>query len=186
MFTRSDFEIGEIDLPAARKKNRIGQARHLTEEDIATIFEYLPNHKWRCVFAIAYFTGSRISEVLSLDITDIDTDRITIRRENTKNRKPRVAMIVSRLRPFLIAYEAPDKGYLFPSGYNAQHPSHITRQATDIVLRTACECVGLEGVSTHSFRRSFATNLYRQGYGLAKIARLIGHSSASMTARYVE
>ena len=45
---------------------------------------------------------------------------------------------------------------------------------------------GLDGVSTHSFRRSFATNLHKQGYSLAKIARLLGHSSASMTARYVE
>jgi integrase/recombinase XerD len=147
MFTRSDFEIGDIDLPAARKKNRIGQARHLTEEDIASLFEHLPEQKWQCVFAIAYFTGSRISEVLSLNVTDIDSDRITIRRENTKARKPRVATIVSRLRPFLIAYKSPDSGYLFPSGYNAQHPSHLTRQAADLVLRTACECAGLEGVS---------------------------------------
>jgi integrase/recombinase XerD len=186
VFTRSDFEIGAIELPTAKKKNRLGQARQLTEENLAQLFEYLPSQKWKCVFAIAYFTGSRISEVLSLDVTDIDTDRITFRRENTKTRKPRVAMIVNALKPFLVAYEAPDTGYLFPAGHNAKQPTHLTRQSADQVLRTACECVDLDGVSTHSFRRSFATNLYQQGYSLAKIARLVGHSSASMTARYVE
>ncbi|MBD2115258.1 MULTISPECIES: tyrosine-type recombinase/integrase [Cyanophyceae] len=41
-------------------------------------------------------------------------------------------------------------------------------------------------MSTRNFRRSFATNLHKQGYSLAKIARLLGRSSASMTARYVE
>jgi integrase/recombinase XerD len=186
MFTRSDFEIGSIELPSARKKNRLGQARHLTEDDLAALFGHLPNPKWTCVFAIAYFTGSRISEVLSLEVTDIDTDRITFKRENTKTRKPRVAMIVSSLRPFLMAYEAPKVGYQFPAGPNAKQPTHLSRQAADKVLRIACERVGLDGVSTHSFRRSFATNLYQQGYSLAKIARLIGHSHASMTARYVE
>ncbi len=186
MFTQADFQIGAVELPAARKHNRTGQARHLTEENLAALFEYLPAAKWKCVFAIAYFTGSRISEVLSLEAADIGTDRITFRREKTKTRKPRVAMIVSGLRPFLDAYDAPTVGYLFPARHNAKRPTHIKRQSADQVLREACEFVELEGVSTHSFRRSFATNLHQQGYSLAKIARLLGHSSASMTARYIE
>ena len=185
MFTAADFELGAIELPEARKVDRRGQARNLTPENLGAIFAELPSDKWRTVFAIAYFTGSRISEVLSLDIRDVGSDRISFRRENTKTRKPRVAMVVDALRPFLAAYDAPKAGYLFPAHHNGQG-GHISRQAADLVLRDACEMVGLDGVSTHSFRRSFATNLHRQGYSLAKIARLLGHSSASMTARYVD
>lgn len=185
MFTAASFELGAIELPEARKVDRRGQARNLTTENLRAIFAELPSDKWRAVFAIAYFTGSRISEVLSLDVSDIGTDRISFRRENTKTKKPRVAMVVDALRPFLTAYDAPQAGHLFPAHHNGQG-GHISRQAADKVLRDACELAGLEGVSTHSFRRSFVTNLHKQGYSLAKIARLLGHSSASMTARYVD
>ena len=186
MFTSAAFELKSVELPEARKINRSGQARHLTEDDLARLFDVLPDGKWQTIFAIAYFTGSRISEVLSLDVDDIGTDRISFRRENTKTKKPRRAMVVDALLPFLAAYDAPQSGYLFPARHNAKGSSHITRQAADLVLRDACEMIGLDGVSTHSFRRSFATNLHRQGYSLAKIARLLDHSSPTMTARYVE
>ncbi len=185
MFAASDFELGAIELPEARKVSRRGQARNLSPENLRAIFAELPDEKWRAVFAIAYFTGSRISEVLSLDVGDIGPDRISFRRENTKTKKPRAAMVVDALRPFLAAYDAPEGGYLFPAHHNGKG-GHISRQAADKVLRDACAMVGLDGVSTHSFRRSFATTLHKQGYSLAKIARLLGHSSASMTARYVD
>lgn len=185
MFTAADFALQNIELPEARKVDRRGQARNLSEENLGSIFAELPNEKWQAVFAIAYFTGSRISEVLSLDVSDIGTDRISFRRENTKTKKPRVAMVVEALRPFLAAYDIPQSGYLFLAHHNGSG-GHISRQAADKVLRDACDLAGLDGVSTHSFRRSFATNLHKQGYSLAKIARLLGHSSASMTARYVD
>lgn len=186
MFTSEAFTLGDVELPEARKINRTGQARHLTEENLAQLFDVLPDEKWQAVFAIAYFTGSRISEVLSLEVADLGEDRISFRRENTKTKKPRVAMVVEALKPFLAAYDAPEQGYLFPARHNAKKANHITRQAADTVLRDACKMIALDGVSTHSFRRSFATNLYKQGYSLAKIARLLGHESATMTARYVE
>ncbi len=186
MFTANSFTLQSVELPEARKVDRRGQSRNLTEENLVDIFGALPDGKWQTIFAIAYFTGSRISEVLSLDVSDIGTDRISFRRENTKTKKPRRAMVVDGLRPFLATYDAPQSGYLFPARHNAKSNGHITRQAADLVLRDACEMIGLDGVSTHSFRRSFATNLHKQGYSLAKIARLLGHSSASMTARYVE
>ncbi|MGB3138432.1 MAG: site-specific integrase [Nodosilinea sp.] len=185
MFTAPDFELGAIELPEARKVGRRGQARNLTPENLGAIFAELPSDKWRAVFAIAYFTGSRISEVLTLDVSDVTTDRISFRRENTKTKKPRLAMVVEALRPFLATYDAPQNGYLFPAHHNGDG-GHLSRQAADKVLRDACKMAGLDGVSTHSFRRSFATNLHKQGYSLAKIARLLGHSSASMTARYVD
>ena len=185
MFTAADFELKSVELPEARKVDRRGQARNLSPENLGAIFAELPSDKWRAVFAIAYFTGFRISEVLSLDVGDIGPDRISFRRENTKTKKPRAAMIVETLRPFLANYDVPSAGYLFPAHHNGQG-GHLSRKATDRMLRDAYELAGLDGVSTHSFRRSFATNLHKQGYSLAKIARLLGHSSASMTARYVD
>ena len=95
-------------------------------------------------------------------------------------------MVVDGLCPFLTVYDAPQSSYLFSARHNAKGSGHITRQAADLVLRDACMMIGLDRVSTYSFRRSFATNLHRQGYSLAKIARLLDHSSPTMTARYVK
>lgn len=188
MFTSANFSIENIDIPAARKVKRHGQARHLTEENLAELFDALPDERWRCVFALAYFTGSRISEVLSLDVSDIGADSILIRRANTKTKKTRTVAITPGLRAFLDAYDMPESGYAFPARHNSKGKGkgHITRQAADRTLREACQMVGLDGVSTHSFRRSFATNLHSQGISLAKISRLLGHESAQMTARYIE
>ena len=86
MFAASDFELGAIELPEARKVARRGQARKLSTENLGTIFAEFPSDKWRAVFAIAYFTGSRISEVLSLDVSDVASDRVSFRRENTKTK----------------------------------------------------------------------------------------------------
>jgi integrase/recombinase XerD len=185
MFTAASFALQNIELPEARKTDRRGQARSLTEENLVDIFAQLPSEKWMAVFAIAYFTGSRISEVLSLSVGDVASDRISFKAENTKTKKPRVAVLVEALRPFLSAYDAPQAGYLFPAHHNGQGGG-LSRQSADTVLRNACDMIALDGVSTHSFRRSFATNLHKAGYSLAKIARLLGHSSASMTARYVD
>ncbi|NEQ45484.1 MAG: hypothetical protein F6K00_18860 [Leptolyngbya sp. SIOISBB] len=44
-YTSADFNISAIDLPEARKQNRHDQARHLTEENLAEIFNALPDEK---------------------------------------------------------------------------------------------------------------------------------------------
>lgn len=185
MFTNADFDIQAIALPEARKQNRHGQARHLTEADLVAIFNALPDEKWRCLFAIAYFTGSRISEVLKLTVADVTAERMLFRAANTKMRKTRVALVVPQLQAFLDDYDFPASGYLFPAHHNGDRAGHLSRQGADWLLRQVCEAVGLEGVSTHSFRRSFATNLYHNGEPLAKICRLLGHKDLTMTARYI-
>ena len=118
MFTSADFDISAIDLPEARKQNRHGQARHLTEENLVDIFNALPDEKWRCLFAIAYFTGSRISEVLQLTLEDVSGDRVLFRAATTKMKKTRVAIVVPPLQAFLDEYEFPSSGYLFPAHHN--------------------------------------------------------------------
>lgn len=193
MFTAADFDISKIELPPARKINREGQARHLYNADLVKIFNELPSDKWRCVFAIAYFTGARISEVLKLRVEDIHDGRINYVKASTKKRKNRQVKIVPQLQPFLDAYESPVEGYLFPAHHNtgrqgmATKPNagHLSRPAADQVLRRVTSQLDLDGTSTHSFRRSFATNLHLAGTPTAQIKRLLGHASIDQTAQYI-
>lgn len=186
MFTTANFDVSQTAIAPARKKDGRGQARHLGEAELVTFFNHLPDAKWRCVFAIAYFTGSRISEVLALDVANVQSDRIVFVRENAKTNIRREIVIQPQLRSFLDAYDVPSEGYLFPAYQNSKRGTHVSRQAAHQILRDVVGAAPeLEGISTHSFRRSFATNLAKAGRPQAEIARLLGHRAASTTSRYI-
>jgi integrase/recombinase XerD len=187
MFTTATFDISKTTTALARKKDGKGQARHLGEDELVTFFNHLPDEKWQTVFAIAYFTGSRISEVLALEVADVESDRINFRKENAKTNVSRQITIQPGLAQVLASYEAPASGYLFPAYQNSKRKTHVSRQAAHKVLGQVVEAAPeLEGISTHSFRRSFATNLAKSGMPQAEIGRLLGHSTGSgTTARYI-
>ena len=53
-------------------------------------------------------------------------------------------------------------------------------------LKAACEYLGLNGISTHSFRKYFATQIYvNNGYNIELVRQLLQHSSAAVTQRYI-
>ena len=56
----------------------------------------------------------------------------------------------------------------------------------DKALRQTCSRLGLEGVSTHSFRRSLATAAVRRGVALSTIQRVTGHKSLGSLGHYLE
>ena len=53
-------------------------------------------------------------------------------------------------------------------------------------FRIVCDYLGYEGISTHSFRKWYATEIYKSnGYDIALVQRLLQHSSAATTQRYI-
>ena len=53
-------------------------------------------------------------------------------------------------------------------------------------LTIVCDHLGYEGISTHSFRKWYATEIYKNsGYDIALVQRLLQHSSAATTQRYI-
>ena len=62
----------------------------------------------------------------------------------------------------------------------------LTTRAVQKPLALVCEYLGYEGISTHSFRKWYATEIYRNnGYDIALVQRLLQHSSAAVTQRYI-
>lgn len=84
---------------------------------------------------------------------------------------------------YLNAIALPSSGYLFPSGSGS---GHLTVRAVDKWVRQSAEMVGLEGVSTHSFRRSQATHLHLAGVPLRAIQRITGHATLAALERYLD
>ena len=53
-------------------------------------------------------------------------------------------------------------------------------------LKLVCDYLGLPGIGTHSFRKFYATEIYRDsGYNIALVQQLLQHSSAAVTQRYI-
>ena len=158
----------------------------LSSEEVARLLDAAPGLKYKAALSVAYGAGLRASEVVSLKVSDIDSERKVIRVEQGKGRKDRYAMLSDLLLDVLRAWwrEARPQGWLFP-GQNPVNPL-TTRQ-----LRRACHAASQAAdidkrVSLHTLRHSFATHLLEQKVDIRVIQVLLGHSKLDTTARYAQ
>ena len=174
------------------KIDRHGKGKILSQSEIQLLFnEGLVTTRDRCLFAVALFTAARINEVCTLRALDVyDTlgrvrSHLTIRKANTKGQLgSRTLPIIADLGSFLIDYY-PEAGnpYLFPGRFNREH---INKDSAARILRKACARVGIEGASTHSFRRTALTQMSDTNIPLRVIAELSGHRDLAQLSAYLE
>lgn len=175
------------------KVDRHGSATALSAEQLDRLLDAAPSPRYRALWAIQRWTAGRISECLSLTWGDINGE-VTFRRANTKTKTTRQVPTAARLAIELDAYRrawSAEHGHsplreeaLFPAKGSTRLP--MTRQAADKALRQTCATLGLDGVSTHSFRRSFATGALRRGVDLPTIQKVTGHKSLGSLGHYLE
>jgi integrase/recombinase XerD len=188
--TNSRFDLQDTDLSKFVDTGDVRRAKILTTEQLERFFDHVLEPKWRLIFAIAYFTGSRIGEVLKLEVADIKTDHIEFRSDNNKSKKGRKVAISATLAEFFADYKTPTDGYLFPARHNSKKATHIDPDSIYAPLKKIVEAVPeLKGISGHTFRRSFATHLWAMGYAEQTISKLLGHSvkeTRNVTQRYID
>ncbi len=167
------------------KCDRNGQAKILTDSEIAAIFGIL-SARDKAIFAVCLYTGARISESLSVRTGDIAAGVIVIRKENTKGKKRSRSIPISpNLEPILrdyLAIASPSE-FLFPGRFGTKP---LTTAYADLTLRQACLTLRIKGVSTHSFRRTALTRMHMAGVPLRTIQRISGHSSLAALSVYLE
>ncbi|HEY9873522.1 MAG TPA: tyrosine-type recombinase/integrase [Candidatus Obscuribacterales bacterium] len=88
------------------------------------------------------------------------------------------------LAKFLVEYQPAKPGALFPGMRGVTE--HLTRFMADKIIKDACRRVGLEGVSTHSFRRTALTQMCNAGIPLRHIQEISGHNDLGTLQRYLE
>ena len=156
----------------------------LSLEEVSRFFESIHNLKHRAIVMTAYAAGLRVSEVVSLRLSDIDSQRMVIRVEQGKGRKDRYVMLSPHLLELLRAYWklARPKEWLFP-GRPPTRP--ITRERIYQVCIKASLAAGLtKRAHVRALRHSFATHLLEGGANIRVIQILLGHRSQRTTARY--
>ncbi|WP_216906816.1 tyrosine-type recombinase/integrase [Synechococcus sp. CCY 0621] len=174
------------------KNDRHGKAAALTEDQLDALQAAAPSPRYACLWAIQRWTAARISEALALTWADIN-GVVTFRRASTKTKTTRQVPIVHALREALAVYRTAweaEHGHppasteaLFPAAGSTTTPQ--TRQAADKALRATCARLGLQGVSTHSFRRSLAQSAVGRGVPLHVVQKLTGHKSLGSLGEYL-
>lgn len=173
------------------KSDRYGQSERLSPEQITLLFnEGLLTARDRALFGVCLYTACRINEACTLLTSDVMgikgiRNKILIRSINTKGKQDtREIQIHPKLKGYLGAYQ-PDinKEHLFPGRHGR---GHIHKASADKILRDACERVGLEGVSTHSFRRTALTQMHNAGVPMRHIQSISGHRTLAALSRYLD
>lgn len=173
------------------KINRYGQSKILTPQEIELLFNQgLTNERDRTLFAVCLFSACRIAEACTLLTEDIYNRAgevrsvLIVRKSNTKGKlATRNIPMLEDLRIILKAYrKLAGRIYLFPGRYCGYlHPDTAAR-----FLREACASIGIEGVSTHSFRRTALTQMSNAGIPLRIIQEISGHQNLEQLQRYLE
>jgi len=164
----------------------------LSREEVARLIAASGNLKHQTALALAYGTGLRVNEVVSLKVGDIDSQRMTLRVEQGKGQKDRLAMLspilLERLRVWWRVARAQGKmldgGWLFP-GLNPVEPLSA-RQLNRAIHAAAAEAGIEKRISMHSLRHAFATHLLEQKVDIRLIQVLLGHKKLETTALYAQ
>ena len=134
------------------------------------------------ILLMAYDTGMRKGEILSLQWAQVDlkAGTIELRAQDTKTSQPRLIILTARLVKELEALPRHIRCtnvFVNPKTGNAWNTIYK-------VFQRACTDVGLEGLWFHDLRRSFVTNARKRGVPESVIMRMTGHKTRNVFERY--
>jgi integrase/recombinase XerD len=156
----------------------------LSPEEVARFLEAAPGPKYKAALSAGYGAGLRVSEVVALKVSDVDSRRMLLRIEQGKGRRDRLAMLSPQLLELLRDWWriARPQVWLFP-GQNPLNPL-TTRQFNRAVHAAAHRAGIAKRVTPHTLRHSFATHLLEQNIDIRVIQVLLGHAKLETTALY--
>ena len=141
-----------------------------------------PNDRIATALVLEGNLGLRISDIIKLRPCDIvkDGDRFRLEVVEQKTGKSRVFTVPLLIQQYI-------ENYCLRNGIRRNDLIFpITERAVQKQLKIVCDYLDLEGISTHSFRKWYATEIYNKNdHDIALVQRLLQHSSASTTQRYI-
>ncbi|MFW6141704.1 MAG: tyrosine-type recombinase/integrase [Candidatus Saliniplasma sp.] len=155
--------IFDVDIPhrisRPKKKKRLPDI--LNREEVKRLLSALKNIKSRAILVLTYSLGLRVSEVVSLRVSDLDITRDSITVKGGRGGKDRVTLFSDRAQSTLKTYlkaEQPD--YWLSPGQ--KEGKHLTARSAQMHFKHALEKTDIQkDVSIHSLRHSFATHYLR-------------------------
>lgn len=173
----------KLFLPPRKRSWRLPEV--LSPKEVERLLLAAVRLRDRCLLMTAYATGLRVSELVRLKVSDIDSSRMMVKVEQGKGRKDRYTILSQRLLSELRTYWKQHRSptWLFPNRKGgpisidyAQRIYNLAKQKAQIH----------KGKGIHTVRHRFATHLLEAGVDLCTIKTLLGHNSLQSTQRYLQ
>lgn len=177
-----------------------GVRPHVKLNEFLRLFDSIEPKSWfdyrdRCMLYLLFWCGLRVSEVVGLSTTDVDTTHQAVTVRASKGNKGRVVPCGYDLSPLLAAYlmrrPKPDPDYPMPKG-NPLFLSNngvggvrgaITDNGVRQMLRRRCRVARMEYQNPHRFRHGYSMLFLNNGMDLSAVSKTLGHASEQFTAR---
>lgn len=163
----------------------IEEVDNLLDIKLDTPFDY----RNKAMLELMYSSGLRVSELINLELSDIDLNNNYVRCFG-KGSKERIVPIGEYSSKYLSIYineyrDSMKKGYYTEKIFLNNHGKEMTRQGFfKIIKRIAKDKDINKNITPHMLRHSFATHLLNNGADLRTIQEMLGHSSISTTQIY--
>ncbi len=185
--------------PTARiKGSRRGRTlpKPLPEEQMTALLDSLigetpPDLRDKALLELLYGTGARVSEVVGINLQDLDFDEELILLTG-KGSKQRLVPMGATLRKSLENFLAPGGRSGFPDSKKSSklflnaRGGALTRQGVALIIDKRALVAGIDRskISAHVFRHSCATHMLAHGADIRVVQELLGHASISTTQLY--
>jgi site-specific recombinase XerD len=170
-----------MEIPRPKKPSTLPKA--LSTNDVKKMLNTLANNKHLLMLKLCYGMGLRVSEIVNLKISDIDSNRMQVLVSRGKGKKDRYVnlpeSVLADLRSYYVEFKP--KEYLFEGQYGGQYAVRSVQQ----VFKNAMNKAKIKKrVGVHSLRHSYATHLIEQGTDIRFVQELLGHKDIKTTLVY--
>ncbi len=162
--------------------------KFLTESEIDRLFSVIDTSTKKglrdyTMLYLMLMTGMRVSELLNLQIEDIDFYNSYITVRMGKGRKDRIIPLNDSIKALLKEYLSKTRP---KHGIFDNENSSKSRRGVLYVIKKYCKKAKIEkNITPHTFRHTFATLLLKKGENIRLVQSLLGHSNISTTAIYL-
>jgi integrase/recombinase XerD len=177
------------------KTNRSGKSACLTRSQIERFCASLPE-KYSLIAELMYFSAGRVQEITTIKVRNINTTDglLTLEKSSTKTKETRQVPIpksvMENLMSWIKCHKLCDDNYIFFT--NSRNTTYtkgqksVSTQSVDKFFRKQFDWDGIDGASTHSFRRSRLTHLLEKGWNLKEIMDISGHKDLKSLQQYLD
>ncbi len=173
-------KFDKIEYPRSSKKLPIV----LSQDEIQKMFTACENLKHKTIFALLYSAGLRVSEIINLKISHIDSSRMIINIIQAKGNKDRQvpldASVLDLLRKYFSEYKPNE--YLFNGQKELQYSE---RSVLEVMKQLAIKAGISKRVYTHLIRHCSFTHMVEAGTDINLIQKIAGHSNVKTTNIYL-
>ena len=177
------------------KSNRSGKSKCLNKEQLEDFISNLPQ-KYGLLAETMYFLAARVGEATSIRVRNINSNYqvVTLEKMTTKCKETREIPIGSKLLSDLQGWisdnDLKDDDYIFfSSSRNIKHvpgSKKLSNQSVDEYFSKTFDWIGIQGASTHSFRRSRLTDLMEKNWNVREIMDISGHKNLLSLQQYLD